>query len=135
DKSKAFSETFRILKPGGHFSVSDIVLIGELPEALLKSAEMYAGCVSGAIQKETYLDIIRRAGFSSITIQKEKLITIPSEIMETYLSKEEFDKFTNGKTGIYSVTVYAEKPGEEINISGIEPVEKNTSCCGPEGCK
>lgn len=134
DKSKAFSETFRILKPGGHFSVSDIVLIGELPEALLKSAEMYAGCVSGAIQKEKYLDIIRQAGFSAITIQKEKLITIPREIMEGYLSKEEFDKFTAGKTGIYSITVYAEKPSEEIKDSGVKTIEKNTSCCGPDGC-
>jgi ubiquinone/menaquinone biosynthesis C-methylase UbiE len=134
DKSKAFSETFRILKPGGHFSVSDIVLIGELPETLLKSAEMYAGCVSGAIQKENYLDIIRQAGFSAITIQKEKLITIPREIMEGYLSKEEFDKFTAGKTGIYSITVYAEKPSEEIKVSGVKTIEKNTSCCGPDGC-
>ena len=134
DKSKAFAETFRILKPGGHFSVSDIVLIGELPESLLKSAEMYAGCVSGAIQKETYLDIIRQAGFSEITIQKEKLITIPREILGTYLSKEEFDKFINEKTGIYSITVYGEKAEKEINVAEVKATEKNTACCGPECC-
>lgn len=51
DKVKAFSEMYRILKPGGHFSVSDIVLSGTLPNEIIKEAEMYAGCVSGAIQK------------------------------------------------------------------------------------
>lgn len=135
DKSKAFSETFRVLKPGGHFSVSDIVLIGELPEALLTSAEMYAGCVSGAIQKEKYLDIIRGSGFTAITLQKEKLITIPSEIMDKYLSKGDLDSFIAGKTGIYSITVYAEKPREEISTEAAKTSDKNTSCCGPDCCK
>ncbi len=129
DKEKAFAETFRIVKPGGHFSVSDIVLTGELPEALLKNAEMYAGCVSGAIQKEVYLSIIKQAGFRNVTIQKEKLITMPKEIMEAYLSQDELDKFANGKTGIYSITVYAEKP--EVNIKSED---KKDSCCGPECC-
>ena len=59
DKQKVISEIFRVLKPGGHFSISDIVLVGNLPDALRKDAEMYAGCVAGAIQKETYLGYIR----------------------------------------------------------------------------
>jgi arsenite methyltransferase len=129
DKEKAFAETFRILKPGGHFSISDIVLNGELPEALLKNAEMYAGCVSGAIQKETYLNIIKQVGFYNVTIQKEKRITLPKEILEVYLSKDEYDKFAAGETGIYSITVYAEKPE-----GNSKPEEKNASCCGPECC-
>src|SRR5690606_7460738 len=58
DKNKAFAETYRILKPGGHFSISDIVVQGEMPEALRKDAEMYAGCVAGAIQKDNYLDAL-----------------------------------------------------------------------------
>ena len=61
-----------MLKPGGHFSISDIVLVGDLPEALQKDAEMYAGCVSGAIQKEEYLGYIRETGFENISLQKEK---------------------------------------------------------------
>lgn len=72
DKNKAFQETFRVLKPGGHFSVSDVVLKGNLPEKLKNDAEMYAGCVSGAIQLDEYLAIIKNAGFSNITVQKEK---------------------------------------------------------------
>ncbi|MBP6184156.1 MAG: arsenite methyltransferase, partial [Saprospiraceae bacterium] len=56
DKQKAFSEIFRILKPGGHFSISDVVIEGSMPMELQEAAEMYAGCVSGAIQKEVYLE-------------------------------------------------------------------------------
>ena len=68
DKDKVFKEIFRVLKGGGHFSISDVVLIGELPENLCSEAEMYAGCVAGAIQKDDYLDLIQKNGFSSITI-------------------------------------------------------------------
>ena len=72
DKPKAFVEVFRILKPGGHFSISDIVLTGDLPERIKNAAEMYAGCVAGAIQKKDYLNIITNAGFTNIQLQKEK---------------------------------------------------------------
>src|SRR6201996_4976181 len=60
DKDAVIKEIYRVLKPGGHFSISDVVLIGELPDALRKDAEMYAGCVAGAIQKETYLELIEK---------------------------------------------------------------------------
>lgn len=109
DKEKAFSEIFRVLKSGGHFCVSDIVLSGELPEALMKDAEMYAGCVSGAIQKESYLKVIKQAGFKSIQIRKEKQIILPDEILVNYLSPSELEIFKTGKTGIYSITVFANK--------------------------
>ncbi len=80
NKQKAFSETFRIMKHGGHFSISDIVLQGELPEDLRIKAALYAGCISGAVQKEEYLRIIKESGFTNITIQKERKIDIPDEI-------------------------------------------------------
>lgn len=110
NKQKAFSETFRILKNGGHFSISDIVLKGELPERLRKSAEMYAGCVSGAQQMDDYLNTIKSAGFTNITVQKEREITIPNEIMMQYMSLDELREFKKQGTGIYSITVYADKP-------------------------
>ena len=72
DKQKAFNEINRILKPGAHFCVSDIVLKGQLPSELKKSAEMYAGCVAGAVQQELYLDIIKHAGFSNVEVKKPK---------------------------------------------------------------
>ncbi|MEO7045068.1 MAG: arsenite methyltransferase [Ferruginibacter sp.] len=109
-KDNVFKEIFRVLKPGGHFSISDVVLIGHLPEALRKSAEMYAGCVAGAIQKEDYLSLIKKTGFSNISIQKEKSIIIPDDILKQYLNEEELTILKEGKTGIVSLTVYAEKP-------------------------
>ena len=57
DKKKAFGEIFRVLKPGGHFSVSDIVVSGNLPEKIRAAAEMYAGCIGGAVKKEDYLEV------------------------------------------------------------------------------
>lgn len=114
NKPKVFSEIQRVLKPGGHFSISDIVLEGELPDALKEDAEMYAGCVAGAIQKETYLGYIKEAGFENITIQKEKPIEIPEDILSQYLNDEEITEFNSGGTGIYSITVFAQKNvGEE----------------------
>ncbi|WP_367914961.1 arsenite methyltransferase [Leadbetterella sp. DM7] len=109
DKERVFREIFRVLKQGGHFSISDVVLVGHLPEALRSAAEMYAGCVAGAIQKDAYLELITTAGFSNITLQKEKPITVPDDILRNYLSEDELKSFKSGNTGIFSITVYAEK--------------------------
>ena len=122
DKVAAFKEIFRVLKPGGHFSISDVVLVGGLPLGLKDAAEMYVGCVAGALQKNVYLEIIQQAGFEKIEIQKEKVITLPDDILQTYLSSEEINRFKEKGTGIYSITVYAEKPKEQ-------------PCCAPGCCQ
>lgn len=109
DKTKAFLEIMRVLKPGGHFCVSDVVLKGELPEKLQKDAEMYAGCVSGAIDINEYMEIIRNTGFSAIEIHKQKEIEIPVEILKNYLTDTEILKFKNKEIGIFSITVSGEK--------------------------
>jgi len=110
DKKKAFAETFRIIKSGGHFSISDIVLQGELSDDLRNEASLYAGCISGAVQKDEYLGIIAKAGFTEITIQKEKKIDIPNEVFAKFLSIEQIRDFKRNHIGIFSITVYAEKP-------------------------
>jgi len=133
NKEKVIAEISRVLKPGGHFSISDIVLVGELPEALRQDAEMYAGCVAGAIQKEDYLNQISNAGFKNITIQKEKVITLPDDILVKYLSDKELDGIKSRETGIFSITVYAEKPGDKTKNINIEEKEVSTeACCSPE---
>lgn len=120
NKIAVFKEMMRALKPGGHFSISDIVLIGNLPENLKNAAEMYAGCVSGAIQKEDYLNLIKQTGFINITLQKEKVINIPDEILKDYLTTKEIEKFKNSQTGIMSITVFAQKKKE---------CEPGSNCC------
>lgn len=110
NKHAVLSEIYRVLKPGGHFSISDVVLVGTLPNELRNAAEMYAGCVSGAIQKEVYLELINACGFKNVVLQKEKPISIPSDILKNYLSEADIVKFNQSDLGIFSVTVYAEKP-------------------------
>ncbi|WP_423818607.1 arsenite methyltransferase [Salinimicrobium sp. TIG7-5_MAKvit] len=137
DKPKVIKEIYRVLKPGGHFSISDIVLVGELPEALREDAEMYAGCVAGAIQKADYLQHIKDAGFKNVTLQKEKPITIPDDILEKYLSQEDMTAFKQGATGIFSITVYAEKPGAVKDKPKLKMVDLQSqgACCTPDsGC-
>ncbi len=110
NKDAVVKEIYRVLKPGGHFSISDIVLEGELPNQIKNAAEMYAGCVAGAIQKQAYLDLIEANGFKKITVQKDKAIIVPDDILSNYLSAEQMAAFKQSGTGIRSITVYAEKP-------------------------
>ena len=123
NKDGVMKEIFRVLKPGGHFSISDIVLEGELPKQIKEAAEMYAGCIAGAIQKQVYLELIEANGFKNITVQNDKAIIIPGDILSNYLSADQIESFKQSGTGIRSITVYAEKPAEE-----------NKVCCGPECC-
>jgi arsenite methyltransferase len=120
NKDRVFKEIHRVLKPGGHFSISDIVLQGVLPVKLREAAEMYAGCVAGAIQKQAYLELIKLNGFQNLMIQKGKPIMIPDDILINYLSEDEIKAFNISETGIYSITVYAEKVKD--------------ACCEPGCC-
>lgn len=134
NKQKVIAEIARVLKPGGHFSISDIVLMGDLPSALKNDAEMYAGCVAGAIQKSEYLQLITDQGFQNLQIQKEKPISIPDDILIKYLSKEEVDSFNKGATGIFSITVYAEKTGTAQIKQKVKLSEINNACEPSSGC-
>lgn len=119
NKKAVFAEILRVLKPKGHFCISDVVLEGQLPEKLQQAAEMYAGCVAGAIQKADYLALVKQTGFQNIELLKEKKIVIPDNILLNYLSESELQELKGSDLGIYSITVYAEKPC----------CEPNTGCC------
>ncbi len=121
NKKAVFAEMFRVLKPGGHFSISDIVLTGNLPEKIKTAAEMYAGCVASAIDKYEYLGYVGKAGFTNMLIQKDKPIIVPDDILRNYLNEEEIAQYKANETVIRSITVYAEKPTACCN--------PNTACC------
>ncbi|MDZ7763754.1 MAG: arsenite methyltransferase [Melioribacteraceae bacterium] len=109
NKVKAFSEIHRILKPGAHFCISDVVIKGELTEELKQSAELYAGCVAGALEQDEYVNIIRDAGFENIEIKKTKQIELPGELLSQYLSDRGLKDYEENLKGIFSITVVGTK--------------------------
>ncbi len=109
DKEKAFSEIYRVLKPGAHLSISDVVLKGGLPEKIKQASEMYVGCVAGAMQINDYLQVIGNSGLVNVKIQKEKPILIADQTLLNYLSPQEINDYKLSGSGIFSITVYAEK--------------------------
>jgi SAM-dependent methyltransferase len=123
DKNKAFSETFRVLKNGGHFCISDVVIKGVLPEKVRSDMELYAGCVAGAVDVEKYLSIIAETGFENIRIAKMRKIEIPDSLIAGLgYSSDEIEEWKNSGTGIFSITVLANKP------------QNTNTCCGPGCC-
>lgn len=140
DKQRVFAEIIRVLRPGGHFSISDVVLSGVLPDKILQSAELYAGCVAGAVQLEAYMNLIHQAGFQNVTIQKQKPILLPDELLLQYFTADEIRAFVASGTGIFSVTVYAEKPGGDAKVrtEGREKARQiilaETCGCAPGTC-
>ena len=110
DKTRAFNEVFRVLKPGGHFCVSDVVIKGVLSEKMQKDAEMYAGCVSGASEINEYLKVVENAGFLNLKLHKQKEIRLPDSLLSEYNDPDELNSYHAGETGIFSITVSASKP-------------------------
>lgn len=118
-KDRIFHEIYRVLKAGGHFCISDVVLKGEIPAKLKSAAEMYVGCVSGAIPEAQYLANIQAAGFTDIRICKEKPIIIPDDILEQYLDEKELNDFkTISGHAIVSITVVGTKSSGNCSCGG-----------------
>jgi SAM-dependent methyltransferase len=110
NKPQAFAEIFRVLKPGAHFSISDIVLNGTLPVQIEQAAAMYAGCVAGAMQKEEYLRTFEQAGFAEVEVKKTKPIVLPDELLREYLNEPELAAYKTSGVAIESITVRGVRP-------------------------
>jgi arsenite methyltransferase len=120
NKAQAFAETLRVLKPGGHFCVSDVIATGTLPEGMRKAAALYVGCVAGALPETDYIAIIRAAGFGDVRIVERKPIPLPDEVLREHLAERELAQFRASGVGLLSVTVLGTKPG---------------ACCGDDCCR
>ncbi|RMF58307.1 MAG: methyltransferase domain-containing protein [Calditrichaeota bacterium] len=110
DKVQAFSEIYRVLKPGGHFTISDIVTRGPLPASLREVAELYAGCVAGALEKEAYVGHLLEAGFKNVRVEKEQTLTLPPDLLAKYVPEQAVTALARSDVAILSITVYGEKP-------------------------
>jgi arsenite methyltransferase len=109
NKAKAFGEVHRVLKPGGRFAISDVVLQGELPAALAEASLMYVGCVAGAQQEDEYLATIEAAGFRDVVVQKSREIQLPDGIVAQVLGTDEAAEFVASGVKIMSITVVGVK--------------------------
>lgn len=109
EKDTIFKEIYRVLKKGGHFCISDVVLNGVFPKEFTDNAAMYAGCIASAIQREDYLAEIEKANFSNIRIERTKTVLIPDDVLLEHLNEATIAKYKAGNTGIYSITVTGER--------------------------
>lgn len=109
-KNMIFKEIYRVLKPGGHFCISDVVLNGIFPKEFTDNAAMYAGCIASAIQREDYLKEIEKADFMDIRVERTKTVLIPDEVLYEHLDEDTIRKYKSGNVGIYSITVTGWKP-------------------------
>lgn len=110
DKARAFAEIFRVLRPGAHFCVSDIVSTGALPERIRNAAALYVGCVAGALPRNEYLRLIADAGFEGCEVTETKPIELPDELLLRYTDQAGLADFRRSGIGLQSITARAARP-------------------------
>jgi arsenite methyltransferase len=121
DKGRVLREAFRVLKPGGRFAVSDVVVRGVVPEAVRKSMELWVGCVAGALHEDEYSQLLTAAGFEGVNVEPWRVYSVDDArqfLTEAGLDTEAIAKDVDGK--VASAFVRATKPA---------------ACCGSNCCK
>ena len=120
DKQRVLSEAFRVLKPGGRFAVSDVVVRGELPSAVRRSMELWVGCIAGALTEHQYREKLTKAGFSDIELQVTRTYDI--EDARSFLAADGID-----------VDAMAGEVKDKV-VSAFVRARKPSACCGPTCC-
>ena len=123
DKDRVLAEAFRVLKPGGRFAVSDVVVRGDVPQNIRKSMELWVGCISGALEENEYREKLARAGFESIGVEPTRVYKV-----------EEAREFL-AAAGLDPETIGRQIDGKFISafVRAIKPAS-NAACCGPSCC-
>jgi arsenite methyltransferase len=122
DKDKALREAFRVLKPGGRFAVSDVVVRGDVPEEVRRSMELWVGCIAGALREYEYVAKLARAGFEEIDLEPTRIYSI--EDARQFLTGEGID--------VDAIAPQVEKKFMSAFIRAVKPTPKE--CCGPACC-
>jgi arsenite methyltransferase len=133
DKRSAFAEMYRVLRPGGKFAISDVVLEGDFPEGLRRAAELYIGCVSGAMEKNAYLEALKAAGFAAIRVTGEKALEVPEDLLAAYLDEGQRRSLAESGVRVLSVTLQGAKPQKQASGGCCTPLESagDGPCCHP----
>jgi len=121
DKDRVLQEAFRVLRPGGRFAVSDIVVRGEVPAAIRRSVELWVGCMAGALEENEYLTKLTRAGFEVVTVEPTRIYRVEDareQLSSSGIDVDAIAPLVDGK--FMSAFVRAKKPA--------------SSCCGPTCC-
>jgi ubiquinone/menaquinone biosynthesis C-methylase UbiE len=129
DKDRVLREAFRVLKPGGRFAISDVVVRGEVPADIRKSMELWVGCIAGALEEYEYRDKLYAAGFQSVDIEPTRVYKIEEArefLRSAGLDVEKVAPLIDGK--FISAFVRATKPARRGNVVG-------PSCCAPTCCQ
>ena len=130
DKSKVLAEAFRVLKPGGRFAVSDVVIRGEVPAAVRQSLELWVGCVAGALTEEEFLAKLRAVGFRDPSIEPTRIYEFQDAktfLADAGLDAEVLAREVGGR--VMGAFVRATKPAAKP--AGLPQAK---SCCGPDCC-
>jgi SAM-dependent methyltransferase len=123
DKQRVIEEAFRVLKPGGRFAVSDVVVRGEVPDEVKRNMELWVGCIAGALEEDEYRRLLEAAGFTGIDIEPTRVYRL-----------EDAEAFLAG-SGVESATMSSDIDGRFMSafIRATKSVETK-SCCGPDCC-
>lgn len=122
DKDKVFSEALRVLKPGGRFAVSDVVVRGDVPAEVRRSMELWVGCIAGALEEMDYVTKLAKAGFDGIDLEPTRVYSI-----------EDARQFLAGE-GLHADAIASQVEGKFISafVRAVKPASKE--CCGPTCC-